>query len=371
MVVTGIVLWVVSFGLSLALTRFVRDHAARWGLVDLPDPRKVHRRPTPLGGGIAMYVATVVPIVVGYVAFWWLRSAGLVDRWLPTTVAVHVPGMLAMGPTVAAILLGATVVTVVGVIDDRRGLDYRLRLAVQLVVATGLAWAGVRITGFIPVPWVSFVLTVVWIVGLTNAFNFLDHMDGLSAGVACIASAVFMLLMLFLGQWFVAAMLLVLLGAMAGFLVYNRPPASIFMGDGGSNFIGYMLAVATIVSTFYSYDAPYPQFTFLAPLCVLAVPIFDSAVVIYVRLREGRSPFHPDKRHMSHRLVELGLQPRSAVATIYLITLSSGLGALLLYQVNRFGALVIVVQVLLMLAVITVLETAGRKDKHNGSNENP
>ena len=369
MIEIGVGLWVVSFGLALVLTRFIRDHAPRWGLVDLPDPRKVHVHPTPLGGGIAMYLATVVPILGCYVGLLAIRAAGLADEWLPAAAAVHAPGVLGMGPTLGAVLLGATVVMVVGVIDDRRGLDYRIRLAVQTLVAIGVVLAGVQITGFISVRWLSGALTVLWIVGLTNAFNFLDHMDGLSAGVACIAAAVFLLLMVLLEQWFVAALLVVLIGSLAGFLVFNLPPASIFMGDGGSNFIGFMLAVITVVSTFY--QARYPLFTFLAPLCVLAVPIFDSAMVISIRLREGRSPFHPDKRHMSHRLVELGLEPRNAVGTIYLITLSTGLGALLLYQVGRFGALVILMQIVLMLAVITVLETAGRKDKQNGSPQDP
>ena len=133
-------------------------------------------------------------------------------------------------------------------------------------------------------------------------------------------------------MWSVALSLVILAGSLTGFLFWNRPPASIFMGDCGSNVIGFLLATLTIVGTFYDYSGS--RHVFLAPLCVLAIPLYDFCTVIFIRLKQGRSPFHGDKSHFSHRLVELGLRPAPAVLTIHLATLMTGLGGLLLYKVS-------------------------------------
>jgi UDP-GlcNAc:undecaprenyl-phosphate GlcNAc-1-phosphate transferase len=202
----------------------------------------------------------------------------------------------------------------------------------------------------------------------------LDNMDGLSAGVAAIAAVLFATVMLAVPdsanhgpQLFVGGFLLVLVGALVGFLWHNRPPARLFMGDAGAYLIGYLLAVATLSATFAGEAAPH---AILAPLCVLAVPLYDTATVIYIRLRSGRSPFVGDKSHFSHRLVELGMTKPQAVATIYLTTATCGLGALLLHQVRWTGALVILLLVGCMLVLIGVLETAGRRNR-NGGNGGP
>jgi UDP-GlcNAc:undecaprenyl-phosphate GlcNAc-1-phosphate transferase len=165
-------------------------------------------------------------------------------------------------------------------------------------------------------------------------------------------------------RWLVAGVLLVLAGSVAGFLVFhNWPPAKIFMGDAGSCFLGWMLACLTVMGTFYEQDLA-SRHVILAPLCVLAVPLYDFCSVVIIRLREGRSPFQPDKKHFSHRLVELGLQPRNAVLTIHLATLTTGIGALLLYRVKSWtGAGMIITLVGCVLAIVAILETAGRNGK--------
>jgi UDP-GlcNAc:undecaprenyl-phosphate GlcNAc-1-phosphate transferase len=160
-------------------------------------------------------------------------------------------------------------------------------------------------------------------------------------------------------QLFVAGLLLVLVGSLVGFLWHNRPPARLFMGDAGSYFIGFMLAVATMTATFAGGDVP--KHAILAPLCVLAVPLYDTLTVVVIRLRAGRSPFEADKNHFSHRLVQLGMSKKQAVLTIYLITATTGLGALLLYQVDLIGAAVILLIVICMLLVVTILETTARR----------
>ena len=191
-------------------------------------------------------------------------------------------------------------------------------------------------------------------------------MDGLSSGIALITAVIFAVIML-TGtshpHWFVAALLLTLAGSVAGFLVHNWPPAKIFMGDTGSCLIGLLLACSTVLGTFYEYERT-SKHVILVPLCVLAVPLYDFTSVVLIRLSQGRSPFHADKQHFSHRLVEMGMTKLQAVLTVHLVTLTTGLGGLLMYQVSHWsGAILVICLELCILAVIAILETAGRRTK--------
>ncbi len=235
------------------------------------------------------------------------------------------------------------------------------------MAAICVAWQGWRLTAFIDLPWITGLLSVLWIVGLINSFNMLDNMDGLSSGVAAIAAGMLAAVLLLTldpqtrqPQIFVAGFLLVLVGSLVGFLFHNRPPARIFMGDAGSYFVGFCIAVATLLATFTGYQGTH-QHAVLAPLCVMAVPLYDMTTVIWIRLREGRSPFEADKNHFSHRLVDLGLTKGQAVLTIYLTTATCGLGALLLNRVDLFGALVIVLMIVSILCLIAILESTARR----------
>ncbi|MFN9715938.1 MAG: MraY family glycosyltransferase, partial [Planctomycetota bacterium] len=210
-------------------------------------------------------------------------------------------------------------------------------------------------------------LSVFWIVMLINAFNMLDNMDALSGGVASIICAMLSVMLLSTPestvgqpQLFVAAMMLTMLGGLLGFLKHNWPPAKIFMGDAGSYLVGYWIAVGTLLSTYPGAKGATPH-AVLAPLCLLAIPLYDMASVIWIRLREGRSPFQADKKHFSHRLVELGMSKVQAVATIYLATLTCSLGALILPRTDLIGAGIVLAIVFAMLVLIAVLEslTAG------------
>jgi UDP-GlcNAc:undecaprenyl-phosphate GlcNAc-1-phosphate transferase len=232
---------------------------------------------------------------------------------------------------------------------------------VQLALASVVAAAGVRLTLFWPFthPVVGGTLTVLWIVAMTNAFNFLDNMDGLAGSVALLAAVLFAAAQVAVGSLFVPAVLLVLAGALAGFLVHNWFPARLFMGDAGSNFIGFMLGALTIAGTYYRSRPPYSPYGVLAPLLVMAVPLYDMTSVVVIRLRAGRSPFLGDRNHFSHRLVERGLTPKQAVRTIDLVTLAGGLGALLLHRLSAAGACVIMAQTLCLLGVVAHLELSG------------
>ncbi|HEX5447416.1 MAG TPA: MraY family glycosyltransferase [Pirellulales bacterium] len=363
-----------SLVVSAAAAAAIRRLAPHLGLVDRPGHRKVHTTPTPLGGGLAIWLGIVLPFAAGHLVLANATETGpgvfvLPGGWtLPPLVAKHVGGLQQQAPRLWFLLACATALVALGLIDDRRGLDWRLRLATQALVAAVLVgwWEGWRLSLFLQSVWLTGLLSVIWIVGLVNSFNMLDNMDGLSAGVAAIAAAMLAAVLLTTPspithqpQLFVSGFLLVLVGSLLGFLWHNRPPAKLFMGDAGSYFIGFCLATATSMATFTGGDLP--PHTILAPLCILAVPLYDTVTVVWIRLRQRRSPFEGDKSHFSHRLVEMGMTKGQAVLTIYLTTATCGLGGLLLHQVDEGGAWIVVLLVVCVLTLIAILETTGRK----------
>jgi UDP-GlcNAc:undecaprenyl-phosphate GlcNAc-1-phosphate transferase len=233
-----------------------------------------------------------------------------------------------------SILLGATWVSFLGVWDDRWGLRPMLKLIGQVVAAIILIVTGVQVQ-FLPFDVLNWAITVVWVVGLTNAVNFLDNMDGLSGGIAAIASAFFLLLAVQSGQYLVGALSAALLGASVGFLVYNFNPASIFMGDTGSLFLGFMLAALGIKLRFpNNTDAV----TWMVPVIVLGVPVFDTTLVVLSRLRRGLHPVTPGRDHTSHRLVRMGFTQREAVMALYLVGGMLGMLAVFITQADLVEA---------------------------------
>jgi len=349
----------------------VRLVGPRLGLVDRPGERKTHARPMPTAGGLAVWLGVVLPLAAGYLLLFAAFGTGGDSRsaeWLalPDWVRIHVHGLMLQGGKLFVLLGGGTVLMLLGLADDRFGVSWPVRLTVQVGVAVVMVQLGWTVTLVPDMPPLNAVIAVVWIVGLVNSFNMLDNMDGLSAGVAAIASAMLAAVMLLYPdpmtnqpQLFVGGFLLVLAGALLGFLWHNFRPARLFMGDTGSYLVGYLLAMATLSATFGGENVP--GHAVLAPLCVLAVPIYDTSSVVLIRLRQGRSPFVGDKSHFSHRLVELGMSPARAVLTIYLATATCGLGALLLHQVDVSGACVILLLVGCTLALVGILETAARQ----------
>ena len=365
---------VPAFLISLLITGVVRRLAPRWGLVDQPAARKVHTTPTPLGGGLGIYCGFVLPVTIATAAAWILAHDTTPPAWLPPEVRALLPGLVERSHLIWMLIGAGTLMSAAGLLDDLRPLPWQPRMALQFLLAMGLVAGGVRATVFVDYPIVGAVLTVMWIVGLINSLNFLDNMDALASGIGLIASLLFAVMMLTLTgepRWLVGGALLVLAGSLAGFLVHNRPPAKIFMGDCGSTLIGLLLACLTVLGTFYDERVP-GRYVILAPFCVLAVPLYDTATVLWIRLSEGRSPFHPDKCHFSHRLVDLGLSRPGAVRTVHLCTLTTGLGGLLLYRVPDWtAALVIVAMVLCVLSIIAVLEAASRRKNGRSAIQSP
>jgi len=341
--------------LGAVLTVLVRTWARRSGFVDRPHAHKKHEQPVALGGGIAIFAAIAIPLIVGTTAAFVLNRYGTAGS-LPTLVREHMSGVASKLPTVLALCGCMAVLHAVGLIDDRRALGPGIKFAVQFAVALVTAWPlGIRILEFFPAS-LSVVATVLWIVLITNAFNFLDNMDGLSAGVAAIGAAIFAIAAMLAGQVFVPVLAWIMVGALVGFLLFNFSPASIFMGDAGSLVVGYLMAVLTTLTTYFDADQQHSPLGVLVPLLVLAVPVYDAVSVITLRLVAGESPFRGDHRHFSHRLVKRGMTRRGAVLTIYLATAATGLPAVALPRVDWPVAALLLLQCICVVAMIAVLE---------------
>jgi UDP-GlcNAc:undecaprenyl-phosphate GlcNAc-1-phosphate transferase len=359
-IVVFLYVFVLALVFSLALTPVARGIAGRTNMLDVPGGRKPHQRPIPLFGGAAIFAATAVPILLNAALVFLASRCMGISSLIPTSLAAYLPGARTVFPKLAAILLGGFAIFCIGLWDDMTDLKPIIKLLGQVMVAVGLVCLDVRATLFIPNYFLSAVVTIVWIVAIVNAFNLLDNMDGLCAGVALVASSVFLGISIFRGQYFISIMLLVFIGSLLGFLRYNFKPATIFMGDAGSMFIGYFVAVMTIMQTYYGPDNGGALAVFM-PLVILAVPLYDTLSVIAIRISHGESIFKADRRHFSHRLVALGMSERGSVCFIYLVTLATGLSALLLPRVGWGGGMIVFAQTILIVSVIAVLEYFGGK----------
>ncbi len=348
----------LAFLLSAIGGRVFMYVALRTGMLDRPGAHKAHGRPTPLLGGSAIFAAILLPALVALVAVIILSHSGCTD-WVPPWIRIHLPGAMQRLGMAIGILAMALLLHIMGLVDDRRALGPWPKLALQLTVAIFTAAVlDVRVMHFAG-PIVSVGVSILWIVAITNAFNFLDNMDGLSGGVAAICAGTLLLAAAQVGQIFVAGWLALLLGALLGFLPYNFPPARMFMGDAGSLVVGYLLAVLSCLTT---YTSPESETHFLygvfAPLVLLAVPIYDTLSVTVLRLRAGQSPMVGDRRHFSHRLLRRGMSVRKAVLTIWLCTLTTSTGALVLVRAaGAVPATLVFLQTMAILAIVALLES--------------
>jgi UDP-GlcNAc:undecaprenyl-phosphate GlcNAc-1-phosphate transferase len=296
---TAMLVFAGALLIAFGATPLARKIAPRLGVMDQPNPRKVHAQPMPLLGGAAIVVASIVALLLFQDHFEIQQLIG--------------------------IFFGAALVSLLGIVDDRWGLRPLLKLLGQIFAAVILIVSGVQVQA-LPFAWLNILVTLVWIVGITNAFNLLDNMDGLSGGVAAVAAAFFTLMAALTNQTYVGALSAALLGAAIGFLVYNFNPASIFMGDTGSLFLGFMLAAIGIKLRF---PENVTFVTWMVPILVLGLPIFDTTLVFISRLRRGQNPLTtPGKDHVSHRLVALGFTTREAVMIHYLVGVAFGMIAI-------------------------------------------
>ncbi len=365
-----LILIIIAATVGAVATAQAAGLGRRLGGLDRPEPamaHKVNATSLPNTGGIGIFTTFSLVAAAAFTAAWALpegfwQSLGPGAAALADELRNHTPGAVAWW-------LAMLVMHLLGVIDDRRNLAAWPKLIVQCLVALYLATVlDLRIFHFLDAMLpggeaLSVLLSMLWIVTIVNAMNFLDNMDGLSAGVGAIIAALYLAAALLTGQWLVAGWCAVLVGTLMGFLVFNFHPARIYMGDGGSLVLGLSLATVSIVTTYHEWAeveaVPVRVHALLMPLVLFAVPLYDFFSVVVLRLLQGRSPFVGDKQHFSHRLVQRGLSVRQAVMLVWLCTIATGLGGVLFGQLRPWQASLIAAQVGCIIAVLAMLEFAG------------
>jgi UDP-GlcNAc:undecaprenyl-phosphate/decaprenyl-phosphate GlcNAc-1-phosphate transferase len=307
-------IYLLAFFIALALSYFITPHvkniAIIAGAMDKPDARKVHTRPVPRMGGLAIYLGFVLAVLA----------------------CVYV------NKEIFGLLLGGTVILIVGIVDDMKQLSPKVKLLGQIVAALVLVVFNIRIEwltnpfgDMIYLHYWSVPLTVLWVVSLTNTINLIDGLDGLAAGVSTIASLTILLVALQQNFWLVAILTAALAGGALGFLQHNFSPAKIFMGDTGSMFLGFMLAAIAIFGAVKSAAT----IALIIPIVALGLPIMDTAFAIIRRYSSGRPIFKPDKGHLHHRLLAMGLSQKQVVLLMYVISVCLGVSAIMLNEVNK------------------------------------
>lgn len=317
---------IIALLASFLLTPYIKQLAVKIGAVDKPDKRKVHTQVMPRLGGLAIYLATMLAIVCS----------------MPIT------------RDLLGILLGGTWIVIVGVLDDKYSLPARVKLAGQVIAAVILVAFDVKIEwlnnpfgGYFYLEYLSIPFTVFWVISFINVVNLIDGLDGLAAGVSGIASITVILVAVHQGYFPVATLTAALAGGIIGFIHYNFNPATIFMGDTGSMFVGYMLAAISIFGAVKSAAT----IALIVPAIALGLPIMDTAFAILRRYSNGRPIFQPDKGHLHHRLLAMGLSQRQAVLLMYGISIVLCLAAFVLAEANVYVAAVVIVLILVGVAV--------------------
>ena len=339
--------------ISFLMTPVVKTFAYKVGAIDVPkDERRMHKVPIPRLGGLAIFIGFMVSILL------FLDIRG--------------------NPQMQSILLGAVVIVVLGVVDDIMALPALLKFVVQIVAAAIPVCIGdlqiglftnlnpLSDTPFVHLGILAVPVTIIWIVGITNAVNLIDGLDGLAVGVSSIAAITMLAVALLTGNMPIAITMAALAGACIGFMPYNLNPAKIFMGDTGSTFLGYMLATVSIMGLFKFYAV----ISFAVPFLILGLPIFDTANAIIRRVAAGRSPMSPDRGHVHHKLIDMGFNQKQAVAILYAISATLGLTAVVLTSSGEVKAIVLLLAVLAAILVgACIIYGAEHWSKHASENK--
>ena len=329
---TIIAAFAVAAVLSYFFTPPVKNFAHKVGAIDVPkDARRMHKKPIPRLGGLAIYGGFLCSILI----------FGQLDE------------------TMLCVLLGAAIIVALGIFDDVLALGAKLKFVVQIVAAAiPVCISDLQIglftnlnplsdTPFVHLGILAVPVTIIWIVGITNAVNLIDGLDGLAVGVSSIAAITMLAVALLTGNMPIAITMAALAGACIGFMPYNLNPAKIFMGDTGSTFLGYMLATVSIMGLFKFYAV----ISFAVPFLILGLPIFDTANAIIRRVAAGRSPMSPDRGHVHHKLIDMGFNQKQAVAILYAISATLGLTAVVLTSSGEVKAIVLLLAVLAAILV--------------------
>ncbi len=339
-----IFIFVIAFLMAFSATPFAHILAHKVGAVDVPkDDRRMHKKPIPRMGGVAIFYAFVIAVLC------------------LCNIDVKLRG----------VLIGASVIELLGILDDIYDLNALLKLCVQICAALVVALHGVTIEFFtipfadgtlVNLSYLSIPVTVVWIVAITNALNLIDGLDGLAVGISSITSITLFTISVIMGDYNMALLSIALFGACLGFLPYNFNPASIFMGDSGSTFLGFMLACISIMGLFKTYAI----LSFAAPFIVLGLPLFDTLFAIVRRLAKGQSPMKPDRGHLHHRLVDSGFKQRTAVLVLYTISSLLSLSAIVMMFTHDLWRTLLLVGAVLAVLIGSGSSYLSKKKTENG-----
>ena len=339
---------VVALVISFLSTPIVKSFAYKLGAIDVPkDERRMHKVPIPRMGGLAIFLGFIISVLL----------------------------FVEVDDQMKGILLGSVIIVVMGIIDDITPLRASLKFVIQILAALIPVYYGVQITCisnpnlFSDNPywnfgWLSIPITVIWIVGLTKDVNLIDGLDGLAIGVSSISALTMLAIAILVAEPQVAVIMAALVGACIGFMPYNMNPAKIFMGDTGSTFLGYILACITIQGLFKFYAV----ISFVVPFLILGLPIFDTMFAIIRRISHGQNPMAPDRSHVHHRLIDMGLNQKQAVAVLYVISAILGLSAVVLATSGEIKAILclmaLIIVCLIAVRVIFLPHMSDEEKKH-------
>ena len=317
--------------ISCLATPLVKQLSVKYGAVDVPkDGRRMHDHPIPRMGGLAIFLGFMASVLL----------------------------FIAMNTAKRGMLAGAVIIVILGVLDDKYALPAVPKFLVQIIAALVAVMAGNRIevlsnpnifseNELWELGWLSFPVTVIWIVAITNAVNLIDGLDGLACGVSTISAATMLIIALMFTELDVAVMMAALAGACMGFLPYNFNPAKIFMGDTGATFLGFIMATVSVEGMFKMYGL----ISFVAPFLILGLPIFDVCFAVVRRVSHGQSPMQPDRGHVHHRLIDMGFSQKQAVGVLYVVSAILGLSAVVLTATNAVRAMVFLLAMGMTVAV--------------------
>ncbi len=351
-----ITVFIFSFLLSISLVYVLKSAAVKLDLIDRPGERKIHSVPTPLHGGAVIFLSVYITVFV----FFLLQQIGL-----PSVVSHHIPGYIeehfhSIGPNYPKIFIyffGGIVIFIIGILDDKRELSPSVRLTGETIIAVCVVVFGLKPGFFETLHVLGLLLAVGWIVGITNGFNLIDGVNGLCAGNALVSSLIFLTVAARGGSFLVGTLLVIFIGAIAGFFIFNFPKGKLFLGSSGSMFIGYTLSVLVM---FQSYGTDYygnfrNYLPIIMPALILAVPLIDTLLVMYRRLTQKKSFFEADTNHLHHRLRRLRMKDKEVVIIMLLISFAIGINATLLYKSTVGEALTVLLQAAAIFIILTML----------------
>ncbi|MBO7146626.1 MAG: undecaprenyl/decaprenyl-phosphate alpha-N-acetylglucosaminyl 1-phosphate transferase [Lentisphaeria bacterium] len=350
--------FIMALFLALGLTPVCQKIARKKGFLDIPknEQHKLHAGATPLLGGAAMFSAWVLTLSACFCALALFPGESFLQ-----SMADEISGISNVVWQLVSIILCACAAVIMGTWDDKFALSARTKLIGQILIAlVTVIFGGVRLSLFIDIPLISWAISAFWIVFLFNAINFCDNMDGLACGISAIAFCFFTAAAIVNQQYFVACLGACSAGAAIGFWFFNHSPASIFMGDGGSHFLAYLLAVISAKVTYYNPAVSASKLTILIPLFILAVPIFDTFAVVVIRLLNKKPIYIGDHNHISHRFMHMGMTRKRSVLLVHLLCLIFGLGALPLLWGDERSCFVLLIQGVVILLLMTILQYSGK-----------